>query len=223
MKRGDRCVFTLTFPVTLSHLDTDEKVEALELLAQCDGARDPSDLADLVRHWVPELEVRGAIPRLWLDGQARELVMRLDIVLDREPTPEEQEELRDFAVDEVMWGGWGANHQFELPESLQDYVVSLGKEPREKIASPSSDAIAEHARRYVAEGRSYLEKLAPARALELRDLIEAKGIGGDEVIAIKRDLDSLLHKRAAAAAGVGVGTITLDNIDAIDDLPPDVF
>ncbi len=224
MKRGDARTFTLTFPVVLTKDGSSEPVTDVELLAMCDGTRDPADLAEYAGNVEGELpEVREAIPRLWFDPETRELVLRLAMRLARKPTAEECEALYAFALDVVEYG-WGENHRFELPRALDRYRVAIVPEPRETVATPVRDAVAEHERRFAAEGLPFLEALPPDRAVWLRNQLAARmGAGAETTIELERALTELLHRRAAAAAGVAPATITLDNIDAIDDLPPDTF
>jgi hypothetical protein len=223
--------YKLTFSAHIEHIDTGETETDAKLLKQLDGVEEMTDLAsNVVGDELSGIELRRARPVLHFDPRKRELYMEIEFVTARAVTDRDRELLARF-IARQMHRGWGTNYEFELPASLADYVVHFETEPRETVPRAAATAVAPLIARYQRvriddlDGKSDEElaaicaDLGPhVRELQIAGVDDASA---HAVASLHTVAKTRLQHRAAERAGVP--KVAMDNLDAIDDLPDDVF
>lgn len=206
--------FRLSFAATLSHVETDEDVQDPKLLAQLDGVREPADLATHANEGELPIGLLTASPVLRFDGS---LSMTVDMELDREPSPEDVEALADF-INRQIEGGWGMNYEFDLPSGLEDYMVHFDATPREQVPTARSDRLHEIEREF---GPWDYERLTAQSTDELRAFKAKLEPYASEQPPLYQSIVAVLQQRAVSDSGYP--KVSVDNLNALDDLPEDVF
>jgi hypothetical protein len=226
-----RHVYRLTFSAHLASRATGKRETDARKLRQLDGVTDSFDLASNVLDGeLPGIELLHARPVLRFAPRKRDLHLEVDFVISRAVTDRDRELLARFWQRRVM-SGWGLNYEPELPASLSGYAVHFEARPREKTprvaARQLAPVIARYKRIRLADLDRKSDQELAAICAELAphaSELQVTGSAGARVVAkLYTAARTRLQHRAAERAGAGVPKVSAENLDAIDDLPDDVF
>jgi hypothetical protein len=223
--------YTLTFNARLADIDSGDSVDDPRLLRQLDGVEEASDLADyVVDGELPGIELSRARPVLRFDERTNALSLEVEFVTAGAVSDRDREFLARFWKRQVG-GGWGTNYEFALPANLENYTVDFDEEPREKVLQVAATELAPLIARYgslrpadiVGKSPDELHAIRDALAPHREGLLLVATPEARAVYALYQLACTLLQHSAVEKAGAKVPKVSLDNLDALDDLPDDVF
>ncbi len=227
----ERYRFNLTFDAQLLDSETGEAVTDLALLRLLDGIKDDIDLAELIgsEGIRSGIGIHCARPRLRLKEKSARLVMEIKILTDREATPEDVAQIGAVCT-EMIEGRWGENHEFELPDALDEtLMVYFESTPHPHIPSLGSDAMVAVMQPWLGWTYETLEALVRPELERLQTQLKPHAVRDYTATGLQRQVWDLyeavgaqLSRRAVSRADVPK-VDPLDDLDKLDDLPKDVF
>lgn len=239
---------TLTYAATLHR--GDHEVTDLAVLRRCDGALEDDDAPRLQETLVDDasklVPLERARATLVLEGER--LVVRMDLLAVRALEDSDREVLLLLAKQATS-GFWGDRVSFAIPGDLLDtdgedtwHYVLWEWSAREQLPTPLGDGLAHLSRTFQGLDMSP-EALATqpddrlaawvtelqAYELLLRALVRSPDdfeFGELEKatvvwVAARAELERRRLEQVVAESGVP--RVSVDDLDALDDLPPDVF